>query len=397
MHAYAERLLKKAGVSGIEIFPQERHNCRCPGDPNRLLILDRIVEPIICRKKQATDVEYYWEWLRNPNREYMPADRILSYLMMNTPGLWSQYSKAEIPNSSCSILLAVKNEHFTNFKGNTWKFVTDFWSGRNCPKGSLDEILPVTIRVAQSQGYDDQQIIEGIKYLCNNLPFHARTCSSRLEDDHLAQRRLHSDIERKVKYMSDGGGQKRPEESQEILSKCKWRGDIFDPSTWGKSKPSYDLQDGSFYLTADQLAKIGTDFVGSFPKKYRSIVNQRLNTIVSAMAKLAAVKSKEENGIIYEYWQKFFLDQFSLNLRRTNLKKVLKVSKKLGIIRLISKLGRSNVYQPGSLFPNSFCSILLVVKKDHLTTKKLLEMERKVNENMKKRSSLGMAAIVEKN
>ncbi len=327
----------------------------------------------------------------------MPADRILSYLMMNTPGLWSEHSRAEIPNSSCSILLAVKNKYFTNFKGNTWKIVTDFWSGRNCPKGSLDEILPVTIRVAQSQGYDDQQIIEGISYLCDQLPNDARDCSSRLKGDLEARQKLRNDIERKVKYMSDGGGQKEPGESQEILSKCKWRGDIFDPSTWEKSKPSYDLQDGSFQISAEQLSKIGTEFVGSFPKKYRSVVNQRLNKIISAMAKLAAIKSKEENGIIYEYWQKFFLDQFGLNLRRTNLKKVLKASKKLGIIKLISKLGRSNIYQPGSLFPNSFCSILLVVKKDQLTTKKLLEMEQKVNEMMKGRSSVGMAAIVEKN
>ena len=81
---------------------------------------------------------------------------------------------------------------------------------------------------------------------------------------------------------------------------------------------------------------------------------------------------------MYGYWQKFFLDQFCLDLKLTNLKKVLKAARKLGIIKLISKLGRSNVYQPGSLFPISSGSILLVVKKDHLTTKKLLEMERKV-------------------
>jgi hypothetical protein len=38
-----------------------------------------------------------------------------------------------------------------------------------------------------------------------------------------------------------------------------------------------------------------------------------------------------------------------------------------------------------------------VVKKDHPTTRKLLEMERKVNEMMKRRGSVGMAAIVEEN
>ena len=59
VHSYAERLLAKAGVSGVEIFPQEKHNGRCPGDPNRLLILDQIIEPIVVRKKRATDVEYY--------------------------------------------------------------------------------------------------------------------------------------------------------------------------------------------------------------------------------------------------------------------------------------------------------------------------------------------------
>jgi hypothetical protein len=277
VHAYAERLLTKAGLKDIEIYPQGRHGCRCPGDPNRLLILDRIVEPITYRKQRATNVEYYWDWLRNPNRQYLPADRILSYLMMNTPGLWSPLPTSETPNSSCSILLAVKNDHFKDFKGKTWKIITEFWSGRNCPKGSLDEILPVTIRVAQSQGYSDEQIVEGINYLCDNLPNHARDCSSRLQGDHLAQRKLRTEIERKVKYMSEGGGQKRPEESQEILSKCQWRGDIFNPATWDEPKPSYDLQDGSYRLTTEQLAGIGTEFVGSFPKKHRRIVNKRLN------------------------------------------------------------------------------------------------------------------------
>lgn len=380
VHEYAERLLAMAGVTDIEIYPQENHSCRCPGDPNRLLILDRIVEPIVVRKKRATNVEYYRQWLKNPNRQYLPADRILSYLMMNTPGLWGQHSKADTPISSGSILLVVKNKQFTDFHRKTWRIVTDFWSGRNCPKGSLDEILPVTIRVAQSQGYDDQQIIEGINYLCDQMPFPGRGCSSRLENTPNARRKLHNDIERKVQYMSDGGGQRKPEESREILSQCKWRGDIFDPATWEQPKPSYGLQDGSCRLTAEQLAEIGTDFVAAFPKKYRTIANRRLNDIVSAMAKLAAIKSKEENGIVYGYWQKFFLDQFKLDLKLTNLKKVLMAARKLGIIRLISKLGRSNVYQPGSLLPISSGSILLVVKKDHLTTKKLVEMERKLNE-----------------
>jgi hypothetical protein len=379
VHAYAQRLLTQVGLENVEIYPQEEHSCRCPGDPKRLLILDQIVEPVVVRKKRATDVEYYLRWLENPNRQYMPIDRILSYLMMNTPGLWDQFH-ANTPNSSGSILLVVKNDHFTNFKGKTWKIVTDFWSGRYCPSGSLDEVLPVTIRVAQSQGYDDQQIIEGIKYLCNQMPEQARKCSSRLQDFPNARRKIHRDIERKVKYMSDGGGQRNPVESQSILSKCQWRGDIFDPSTWDESKASYNLLDGSYPLTADQLTGIGTDFVGAFPKKYRMIVNKRLNDIVSAMAKLAAIKSKEENGIVYSYWQKFFHDQFCLDLKLTNLKQVLKAARTLGIIKLISKLGRSNVYQPGALFSNSSGSILLVVKKDYTTPKKLLEMEQEVSQ-----------------
>jgi hypothetical protein len=232
------------------------------------------------------------------------------------------------------------------------------------------------------KGIAMNKIIEGISYLCDQLPAAVRGCSSRLEDDYAAQCKLRTEIERKVKYMSDGSGQKKPMESREILSKCQWRGDIFNPATWDEPKPSYALQDGSFHLTAEQLSKIGTDFVAAFPKKHRKIVNKRLNDIISAMAKRSAVKSKEENPIIREYWQKFFLDQFCLDLKLTNLKKVLMAARKLGIIKLISKLGRANVYQPGSLFPNSFCSILLAVKKDHHTTKELLEMEKKVNEFM---------------
>ncbi len=246
--------------------------------------------------------------------------------------------------------------------------------------GRLEEILPVTIRVAQSQGYDDQQIIEGIKY---SVRPDARSCQGLFQS---FGRNTGSSTQTPLRNRAKGQVYERwrwaeeTEESREILSKCKWRGDVFNPATWDEPKPSYNLQDGSYRLSAEQLAKIGTDFVCAFPKKYRRVASSRLNDIVSAMAKLAAVKSKEENPIVRGYWQKFFLDQFGLDLKLTNLKKVLRAARKLGIIKLISKLGRSNVYQPGSLYPNSFCSILLVVKKDHHTTKELLEMERKVNE-----------------
>ena len=129
------------------------------------------------------------------------------------------------------------------------------------------------------------------------------------------------------------------------------------------------------------MAEIGTEFVRAFPKKYRALVSKRLNDIVSAMAKLADIKSREENGIVYGYWQRFFLDQFGLDLKLTNLKAVLKTAREMGIITLISKLGRSNVYQPGTLFSTpSSGSILLVVKKDHMNRKQLVAMEMRALE-----------------
>ena len=62
-------------------------------------MLDQIVETVVVRKKRATNVVYYLQWLKITNRQYLSAERILSYLMMNVPGLWSQHSKAATPIS----------------------------------------------------------------------------------------------------------------------------------------------------------------------------------------------------------------------------------------------------------------------------------------------------------
>jgi len=376
IHNYLNGILKDCGLAnqGIELYPQREHSCRCPGDPHRLLILDDIVEPVVYRKKRAADVERYFDWLEDPARQYMAKDRILSYLTMNLPGPSHPQQKHNSPRHGS---FGQKNKHFTSFKGKSWAIVTDFWSGKHCPIGTLDEVLPTTIRIAQSQGYTDPEIIEGLTFLRRQMPDEARECSSRLEKTSNGRTKFARDVKKKIRYMSNGGGQPDPEKSRSILSECKWRGDIFDPSTWEQPESRYNLQSGEFKVSPEQLCDIGTDFVSAFPKKFRHIVSKRVNDIISAMAKLAAIKSKEENGIVYSYWKKFFLDQFHLDLSSRYIKSVLKAAKELGVIKVTSKLGRSNMYQPGRLLPYPYGSILLVVQNEQTTGKTLRELERK--------------------
>ena len=68
-----------------------------------------------------------------------------------------------------------------------------------------------------------------------------------------------------------------------------------------------------------------------------------------AMAKLAQIKLQEENGISAGYWQKFFRDQFHLELCVRNVWDVLKAAIELGIIEKYCgwHRGRATIYTVG--------------------------------------------------
>jgi hypothetical protein len=124
-----------------------------------------------------------------------------------------------------------------------------------------------------------------------------------------------------------------------------------------------DLQAGTAYLAT------------AFPGKCKVVAKQNIEAIMLAMAKLAHIKHQEENGISAIYWQKFFTDQFHLELCVRNIWDVLKAAIELEIIErhCAWHRGRSTMYRVGERMVKYFDvasprdgSIILVCKKEQL-------------------------------
>ena len=69
------------------------------------MILDTVVEPVTYRKKLVGDVERYMTWLHDPNRQYFPKNRLLSFLQMNLPD-----SRTSSTINGSTILLKLKSQ-----------------------------------------------------------------------------------------------------------------------------------------------------------------------------------------------------------------------------------------------------------------------------------------------
>jgi hypothetical protein len=360
------------GLTRLETYPTMGGNgIRLPLAKNYLMILDEIVEPIAYRKQHVGDVQRYVDWLDDPNRKYFPRNRLLSFLRMNAPDR-RPLSKAG------SITLVCKKEQDDYQKpeghglgpmaGCFWSKLTDYWSGRWNPPGALDEAIAMTARVGYKMGYGEQELIAIIKNYCRSLPSEA---SSRLKNT----KELNRCIIKQVRGVRDNKKQRNPEASDRILNEMviKWKGkgiDLLNKTTWNYERSDdYSFQTFDHKLSSEDIQSGIAYLATSFPKHLRVVARQNIERIMLAMAKLAIIKEREENGISAEYWQAFFRDQFHLDLCIRNVWNVLKAAIDLGVIekRCRYHRGRSTMYTAGSRMAAYFSidgSILLVCKKE---------------------------------
>lgn len=164
---------------------------------------------------------------------------------------------------------------------------------------------------------------------------------------------------------------------------CPWGGQCFiyrhhppiPPANWN-TNPSlgegeYGFRIFDHKLSAEDL-QAGTAYLATaFPDKCKVIAKQQIEWIMLGMAKLAQIKHQEENGISAIYWQKFFRDQFHIDLCVRNIWQVLKAAMELGIIEKYCgwNRGRSTMYTVGKRMrqyvavPSPISGSIILVRK----------------------------------
>ena len=67
-------------LAELEIYPDPNQSVRLPLCRDREMLLDKSLPLVTHRNQQVQDVEGYIRWIEDPNREYMPKEKVLDYL-----------------------------------------------------------------------------------------------------------------------------------------------------------------------------------------------------------------------------------------------------------------------------------------------------------------------------
>lgn len=224
------RRAKEAGMKTLgelEIYPHRDHGVRLPLCFDREMLLDAPLPLVPCKGRMIQDVEKYVEWLKNPNRQYMPKESILDYL--------HYFARIEAPRSWGVTRNRPTGKILANgWKNNLRRMLPDFWLDGDAHGETLNNHIIVLARLAFVYGYGQQEIERGINAFVNDLPPSARSCSSRLLKGKM--RSIASVVTTSVKYACDDNGhQLDPALSTKKLKAvlAKWNGfDPLDKETW---------------------------------------------------------------------------------------------------------------------------------------------------------------------
>lgn len=301
------RRAKDAGMATLgelEIYPQRDHGVRLPLCLDREVLLDAPLPLVSFKGRMVQDVEKYIAWLQNPNRQYMPKERILDYLHYFA----RLETKPKAPSPKKERVDWANGEISANGWNNKTKSrLPGFWLDGNADGRPLNEHIVVLCRLAAAYGYSQQEIESSVNAFVKELPPAARTCSSRLLNGKM--RRIANVVETSAECACDNNGhQDDPELSMKKLKAtlARWIG--FDPlnkSTWSVLVTSVHVPVTPNWSKQDK-ADIETYLAKPLFVKDSSLLLRFVNAIVN----LTLQKEKEGNGWGKDYLEKWMKDKF---------------------------------------------------------------------------------------
>lgn len=330
-HPDLARRAKEAGMKTLgelEIYPQRDHGVRLPLCFDREMLLDAPLPLVPCKGRMIQDVEKYVAWLRNPNRQHMPKERILDYLHYCAT-IEGPKPSVVIRNRATGKILA------KGWKNNMRRMLPDFWLDGEAHGETLNNHIIVLARLAFVYGYGQQESERGITSFVNELPPSARSCSSRLL--HGKMRSIASVVRTSVKYACDDNGhQHDPALSTKKLEAVltKWNGfDPLDKETWSSLAsnnvvtPEWTEADKNAFVTYLRKPLFVKD---------ESLILQFVNAVVN----LTVQKDKAGDGWGKEYLLTWMKDRFPKI-------KCAKDAKRQRILVALQELGIIEVHKKG--------------------------------------------------
>ena len=316
--------------------PDNGNGVRLPLCRGREMLLDKPLAPVTHRKKQVQDVVGYIRWLEDPDRKYMPKERVLDYLHYFAWETGAPSRKApQKPEGS-----RVGDIDQRRWRGNMRRWLFEFWIEGNANDRPLNEHIAVLSRLAAAHGYSEPEVRERLSALVRALPACAASCSSRLLKR--KYRKIDGVIRCTAKYACQNNGHQRDAEaSTEIFQAALMRWpdlDPLDPSTW--TAPAEKVT-----VTPDWSDKQRRRLCAFFRRPLFVKDDGLIIRFIDGIVNLTLAKEKQGDGWGKEYLMKWMKDQFPeiKCAKDEKRQRIIKCLEDEGIIRVIAR-GRAGMY-----------------------------------------------------
>ena len=337
--------LKKNAISAgmkpfseLEIFPDKGKYIRLPLGANRTLYLN---EPLESKNKNSLIV--YMNWHMTPEKGYYPKDKILKFLpfAIDMSKGFDRPSSNRLNSNCINAKIANMPEktisNDSSWKGNGIRFLRDYWlRGLSNGKPLNEHVLylgRLCFCFTAALNLATVKIIE----FCLDLQNPARSECSRLRNN---KKKLRADVANIVRRIYSGIGNEQLEPLYGLLQNAP-KFNPLDKSTWGslgQSKSAdivIDLEMDRFKLLIDDLILVLYDKRIKITRHHKN----QARLFVKKLIALVVVKEKHDQGIKYEYLEKWISSNFpKIKVgRRNKISEIMKLFQKRRILFLKHK------------------------------------------------------------
>jgi hypothetical protein len=244
-------------LADLEVFPNTKAGFRLPLCRGRTMLLDKPLDLVWDNRlrSEVADVIGYMSWVVSPKRKYMSAEEILDYVRFRLPKAHSKQS-FRLKSAKQGKGGMTKLE---SMKGRFAQFLTDFWTGKDCPADSLNQAIVLLARLLPYYLDDEQQALDLIEQYIDQLPSHdfsdRLTNGNRKEVSRVIRNTVHT------VYDANGGQTNVDESTQKLKATvAAWKTRGFDPtdkSTWAsRSVLAQTKLAPSFSFTPQEIGRL---------------------------------------------------------------------------------------------------------------------------------------------
>lgn len=217
----------------VEVYPDTQRGVRLPLARGRTMLLDRPLELITSRGKEIQDVVGYIQWLRDPDRQFMPKEDVYRYVVERLEIRPAEIKEPKQQKAVIERATKPQNHEKKSLKGRTRGAIVGYWKNGNSENFiHLNSAINTTLQALRAEGLTEEDAVDVVMSFVEDLP--DKTISSRL--DNLPEvRRVAERTARKI-WASPVSG--KWQKSQERWNNIGFL--VSDKNTWSVSQKKYE-------------------------------------------------------------------------------------------------------------------------------------------------------------